>query len=103
MEDTKASRSRLVSLDIGHNEPEALPDATSHTGEGLRRVRDSLGVPDWQQVLFNELQDGVQPHPEAEGLSWDVLLEECSTQAVTHGCSNPASDGSSDRAYLSKL
>lgn len=38
-------------------------------------MMDSLGIPDWQQVLFNELQDGVQPHPETEGLSWNVLLE----------------------------
>lgn len=38
-------------------------------------MMDSLGIPDWQQVLFNELQDGVQPQPETEGLSLNVLLE----------------------------
>lgn len=53
------------------------PLATQVKGFGHGGGRDSLGVPDWQQVLLNELQDGVQPHPETEGLSWNVLLEEC--------------------------
>lgn len=32
-------------------------------------------------MLLDELQDGVQPHPETEGFSWDVLLEEGATHA----------------------
>lgn len=35
----------------------------------------SLLIPDGEQVLLDELQDGVQPHPETEGLAWDVLLQ----------------------------
>lgn len=45
---------------------------------------DLLLIPDWQQVLLDELQYGVQPHPKTEGLSWDVLLEEETTHAKNY-------------------
>lgn len=62
----------------GHHKP--------HNRKGWDTVRDSLGVPDWQQVLLNEVQDGVQPQPETERLPWDILLEECRTHVVVHLC-----------------
>lgn len=45
-------------------------------------MADLLLIPDWKQVLLDELQDGVQPHPETERLSWNILLEECTTHIV---------------------
>lgn len=39
-------------------------------------IKVSLLVPDRQQVFLDELQDRVEPHPETERLSWDILLEE---------------------------
>lgn len=36
----------------------------------------SLLIPNRQQVFLDELQDGVQPHPETEGLPWNILLEQ---------------------------
>lgn len=35
---------------------------------------DLLLIPDRQQVLLDELQDRVEPHPEAERLPWNILL-----------------------------
>lgn len=44
-------------------------------GRNSKLASGLLLIPDRQQMLLDELQDGVQPHPETEGLSWNILLE----------------------------
>lgn len=40
-----------------------------------------LLIPNRQKMFLDELQDGVQPHPETEGLPWNILLEQSDTKS----------------------